>query len=455
MKHSISIFLLLLAGHIVWAQPTDSQVKQRLINEGAIEVRFTSDKGTVHTSLNEKWYIRAAESKWKTTEPGIYRWERSDYRYNYQGGNWVYNRAYLASNWFDGIPNPTEAEIFTLINNNLREFLGNEYYSGVGNLPVVSLCADPKWEWHSMNQVSFNVEYEVSTFTGYTELTKEKVVRRLRLYRDTGGGQHNPNEKKYIKNGWLPINTGSASRENEQCKVIDKKQVSDADKKNMPTFQMQDEQRKAQQQLASLGSLQIPTMTTDKQHIAYIHKMMREASRSEIELLLRSMLSSYYFEEGSNIVLNQNGTDFLQNTLQAHEIYKDMFCEFPQVKHEQYGMMELFDRALQSKVRISLNQEGEKWKIGDIDCINSKNSYYEEAKNAGNANCEKGASIKDEKKTDTFNVGDKVTVDWNGQGKNFYQGTVIKTDPYNANRYFIEFETIQSAWIEATFIKKR
>jgi len=54
-----------------------------------------------------------------------------------------------------------------------------------------------------------------------------------------------------------------------------------------------------------------------------------------------------------------------------------------------------------------------------------------------------------------FAINDLVVVNWNGQGKDFYKGKIMKLDPYDENRYFIEFEKIQSVWIHAKFISKQ
>jgi hypothetical protein len=63
-------------------------------------------------------------------------------------------------------------------------------------------------------------------------------------------------------------------------------------------------------------------------------------------------------------------------------------------------------------------------------------------------------SLPEEPQFPKYNISDAVTVNWNGQGKDFYKGKIVKTDPYDANRYFIEFETIQSAWIHAKHLSK-
>ncbi|MCZ2223199.1 MAG: hypothetical protein LC122_06160 [Chitinophagales bacterium] len=205
MKKVILITLLSGIAFAAAAQPTDEEITKFLKGKGAIQTRFTSEKGHIYTKPTEKYYLRTVESKWKTDWVDIYRWERADYRYDFVGGKWVYNRAYLASNSYEGIDNPTEAEIINHINKSITEILRNDYLDGIGEKPKIKLCEEPKWEWHTPNSVSFNIEYDVLRLeAGGREVQQIHRVLRVRLYRDDGTGKHDPNIKKVLKTNWLP-----------------------------------------------------------------------------------------------------------------------------------------------------------------------------------------------------------------------------------------------------------
>ena len=107
--------------------------------------------------------------------------------YDVMGGRYVFWRTFTTSNSYEGIPDPTAADVQALIGKfGLEQFLGNYYFNHViGKVESIGLSDEPKFEWHTPNSVSFNV-----TAT-YTERTndiggKERLARtfEIRLYRD-------------------------------------------------------------------------------------------------------------------------------------------------------------------------------------------------------------------------------------------------------------------------------
>jgi hypothetical protein len=295
MKSILFSIALLASSFLLNAQPGDAEIRQMAVKNGAIETRFTSEKGTVHTNLTEKWYMRTMESKWKTNNAGIYRWERTEYRYDFVGGKWVFKRTYLNSSWFDGVPNPSESEIMAIINADVEKYIGS--YRMIGKPESIKMADNPKWEWHDLKSVSFN------TVCIYTEKVNEigdavrkKEIRRVRLYRQTDDTK-------------APFTSFNASAEGQFEKLEDVK-------------------------------YEIEVEESPFQRIA---REREEAQKEE-----------------------------------------EKTPEYP-----------------------------------------------------------------------SYSINDAVTVDWNKKGTQFYNGKIIKLDPHDKNRYFIEFETIQSAWIHADWIKKR
>jgi hypothetical protein len=295
MKKIIISLTLTVSSIVAFAQPSDTEIANKLKAEGALEVKFFSAKGTVHTSLTEKWYERTAESKWKTNKAGIYSWSRSDYRYDYVGGKWVYKRSFFADSWYEGIPNPTEAEVLKLIKSDI-----DKYFMGAGEVigyESIKIADKPKWIWESLKSASCNTEVIYTVKTDEVGNAKKiKEIRTVSMYRD-------------------------------------------GEDKNVPFIRL-------------IG-------TRDK----------------SIEPIL------------------------IENV--KYEVEKE---ESPFAKYQQQEQVE------------------EK----------TSEPIYEK-----------------------FQINDLVTVNWNGQGKNFYKGKVLKKDDYNENRYFIEFDDIQSAWIEAKYMSKR
>lgn len=206
----------IIGGSSALAQPSDEVVAARLKNAGAIEVKFISGEGTVHTLPNEKYYMRTTESKWNTDLPGVYRWEMVDNRYDYKNGQWVFTRSYFGGSWYDGVSNPTEQEIIAVLERSQAGYQGS-----VMEKPVFKLAEKPNWNWHTINSVEFNVDVVYYKKTSYTEVTKIHAVIPVRLYRDCGGGQYNSNAKEIYKDAaWLNVRMdyfpGTGNEENLQ-----------------------------------------------------------------------------------------------------------------------------------------------------------------------------------------------------------------------------------------------
>jgi hypothetical protein len=119
-------------------------------------------------------------------------------------------------------------------------------------------------------------------------------------------------------------------------------------------------------------------------------------------------------------------------------------------------MIQFYDRENQSHARIALEIIDGVYRINDIDCwFDATQSKLNACSAAGESNCGEPIDTSPAKILERFEIGDAVTVNWNGQNTAFYNGKVVKTDSFDANRYFIEFEEIQSAWIHAEYISKR
>ncbi len=293
----LSILFFIALGSI--AQPSDEQIKQDLVAKGALAVKFFSEKGTVHTTLTEKYYLRTVEAKWKTDYKGIFSWSRSDYRYDFKGGKWTFTRSYFSDSWYEGIPNPTNAEVLKLVEDNIETyFMGSG--ERIGKHESIKVADKPQWTWESLKSASCKTEVVYTRKVdeiGNAEKIKE--VRRVKMFKD-------------------------------------------ADDKNSPFVRI----------------------------IAY--------------------------KEGEPEVLQQ-------------------------VKYKTDDE--------ESPFKSSGNSQSGN---GDNDSESAKEPVYEK-----------------------FQINDAVTVNWNGQGKDFYKGKVVKLDSFDKNRYFVEFETIQSAWIHAKFMTKR
>lgn len=433
------------------AQPSDQTVANRLKSAGALEVKFTSPSGTVHTLPHEKYYERTTESKWKTDAPGVYRWERVDNRYDYQGGSWVFNRSYFGGAWYDGIPNPTEEEIIKVLEDS---HVG--YQGAVMEKPTYKLAANPKWNWHTFNSVEFDMEVTYWKKKSYSEIEKVKALIPFRLYKDCGGGTYDQAAKTIYKNApWLSVEMSVFPSVSEQT-VLETRQLSESEQKNLKNMNEMAEAIENEKKKAAWTKYAQPQFINDEDAIYYFHSIMWEGDLNKIEWMAFTYFTKYYFEDSYRTLMNNSGKELLKKLQDVAPKYPYLYCEYPNIKHQQANMIQFYDRENQSTVRISLTPVADgTFQIQDFDCLFYPNDEkLESCKSASITNCGQKPEIKAEVKPESFQVNDLVTVNWNGQGKDFFDGKVIKTDPYDPNRYFIEFEAIQSAWIDAKYMSK-
>lgn len=183
----ILALLLLGFGTEASAQPTDEQVKKDLTAPKTVLVTL-GKPGKVEWSSTYKKYVwtRNFTSKLKTDDPDIFVIVKGYIVYDLVAGKYVKWRTFTTSNSYEGIPDPTPAEVQALVEKfGLAKFMDSWYDRVIGKVESAGLAAEPKFEWHTPNSVSFNFTVV------YTERTndvggKERLKRtlRIRLYRD-------------------------------------------------------------------------------------------------------------------------------------------------------------------------------------------------------------------------------------------------------------------------------
>lgn len=170
------------------AQPSDAEITKQLTHAKTVSVTL-GKPGTREWSSTYKKYVwnRNFAAKLKTDTPDIFVIVKGYASYDIVGARYAFWRTFITSNNYEGIPDPTAADVQALIKKfGLEQFLGNYNFNHViGQVESIGLADEPKFQWHTPNSVSFNVT------AIYTERTndvggKERVSRTLeiRLYRD-------------------------------------------------------------------------------------------------------------------------------------------------------------------------------------------------------------------------------------------------------------------------------
>ena len=171
------------------AQPSDAQIKRDLTGAKTVSVAL-GKPGTIEWSKTYKKYVwtRSFTAKVKTEEPGIFVIVKGYASYDVMGGRYVFWKTFTTSNSYEGIPDPTAADVLALLGKfGAEQFMGNYHFNHViGKVESIGLAAEPKYVWHTPNSVSFNV------VAVYTERTndiggRQRLARTLeiRLYRDS------------------------------------------------------------------------------------------------------------------------------------------------------------------------------------------------------------------------------------------------------------------------------
>ncbi len=202
-KSVFGIFLLALtflglSANQIFAQPSAAQIKKLFTLPNAVSV-------VVHKPGNRVWSETYKKYVWnigftvknKTETPGVLRIVRGYSSFDIVGGRYIYWRDFISENSYEGIKSPTVADISEAIKvtADVNAFGGNLV---IGEYESLKMAAEPSWEWHTMNSVSFNVVgvYRVVNYggshggepqynppQGFKAVDKIEAGMRIRLYR--------------------------------------------------------------------------------------------------------------------------------------------------------------------------------------------------------------------------------------------------------------------------------
>lgn len=188
------------------AQPSAAQVKKDVSGAKTISVTVGGRGTRVWSKGYSKWVWDVPYSaKVKSEEPGVNILVEATASYDIVGGRYVYWRSFVGSNVYEGIPNPTAAEIAKLLEQfGPQKVMMGEFYSAK-NIEGIKLADKPRFEWHNLNSVSFTVYATFTEQVNYTTTRRIAKPYRARLYRDgksmpwkSIGQADNPNDDEVI-----------------------------------------------------------------------------------------------------------------------------------------------------------------------------------------------------------------------------------------------------------------
>ena len=166
------------------AQPSATQVKKDVSGPKTISVTVLG-KGTKVWSKGYSKYVWDVpySAKVRSEEPGVNILVQATASYDIVGGRYVYWRSFVGENTYEGIPNPTAADIADLIGR-LGQKEVVRYREIVGPVESLELSKTPNFEWHNLNSVSLDIIGVYTEKVTYTETRRVARKYRTRIYRD-------------------------------------------------------------------------------------------------------------------------------------------------------------------------------------------------------------------------------------------------------------------------------
>lgn len=174
------------------AQPTEAQIRKDISGPRTVSITFGKPGTRSWSSTYTKYmWTRNFTAKLTTEEKGVFVIVTGYAAYDIFGSKFTFWRTFTTSNSYEGIPNPTAADVQALIKKfGLEKIMEFHYRNRVGEVESIGLSDEPKFEWHTPKSVSLNVDAiytEKTNAVGGTQ--RGKRTFRIRLYADVAKGE--------------------------------------------------------------------------------------------------------------------------------------------------------------------------------------------------------------------------------------------------------------------------
>jgi len=358
LKHFILTTLIVCSFNLLAAKPTDEEVINQIKRPNMQDIELSKSGGAFSTYGLQHWWTRGVTYR---INAGIKEFPDAtikvgaEARYRIVGENYDFDKLKTAWNEYEGIPLPSDNEITGIIKQDIVSFVRPYWNQMVSELKGPLLSKDPavrRVQWHTANSFTIHVQAQFSVVTSYTEVQDKKVDFTVRFYRD--------GVDKLWKQNFI------ASKDKEEI-VATHKYTSD-EINAMPTQASMQAEKQAQATTSGLPKLNIPQFSSDKEAFAYIYKLLRTGDEKQVEAMFRAMAIPFFFVEGSNIQLNQNGKDalakVLKQTFDNKVTFAQSYCPQLFIQSYQANMINIVDALRKNKTRIALQKSGGHYERG-------------------------------------------------------------------------------------------
>ncbi|MEO9533947.1 MAG: hypothetical protein ABJG68_03045 [Crocinitomicaceae bacterium] len=422
-----TVFLGLFMSLSVHAQPSDATLRTKVQNYYENPINLTFGKA----DLEKRWvkdhyayyWSKHFNCKLKTEYPGVYSLHYGGVQYLKSGNSYIYDN-FLTGGFdgYEGIPTPSKESLNAHLKNTFDPL---NFYAGyllnyIVEAPnTIELAADPKFKWVNLNELRCNV---TTTYTLKTNdignMEEQKGTFEIVLLRSADGISYDKEAKLLNSGKWLPVPKGFKKGTEPIKKFMLSKEEADAKK----TLAQLNAVRAAEEFKKSLAVVEIPKFKSSNHLMQFTHELLLEGDEEKVKAFMYQMLPRGFFQEWSEIVLNQNGEMMMAEALEDLPNYSKAFCQHPEIKEIRANYVRFYDRAKKRMNGIYVKYENDRWYITDIRYTIRAEDFalYEQS---GEDNCEGDLIFIDDEPL--FNPGDPIKVLERGT---WFDGEVVSAD---------------------------
>ncbi len=237
-----SLVFLIISITLTNAQPSKSAMIAK-IKGGETYLSVELLEGTPYKEFeNGKYHYyfeQYYKTRWKSKKyPGVIEVYNGSMTYEKIGGRYVYSRDYTGYNSYEGVQNPTIADVKRIANKNMYSLLGSNYYDKAIELIDISFPEKNVFKYDKINSAEFDVLVTLKELHG-NKLSTIKHKLHLNVLSDG------------FKKPWNKIfSTGKAH--NYTDVVISEKELSNEELKNIKTIDQAIIEKEAEEILSKL-----------------------------------------------------------------------------------------------------------------------------------------------------------------------------------------------------------
>lgn len=321
MKNIVAFLLVLLASiALVFAQPSDEQIKKDISNAGTKKITFTKSTGTRQWNKDiGNWeYVRGVKILRASQFAGIDVEVEGDAVYQFTGTNkYQYWKFRTISNNYIGLPNPKESEIIALLSTNWAKFFGYNYNNITAIHEQPALAPMPDWIWDSPTKVNVKMRVVYDMISSTTHVAKAEHIREVRLFRND------------TQSPWREFLIYSES----DPTILETREVGESAVKQLrkKTLAFTEKETMAQQQVQSLPKVVLPEIRNAMDATNAMHNLLRNGTAEEFKAAALQLLAPSFFVQNSTTQLTPYGeqtlNDIIKRAYNGTLTYKQLYCQ--------------------------------------------------------------------------------------------------------------------------------